>query len=162
MLCVDEKSQVQALDRTQPILPLRPGLPEQRTNDYERHGTTSTVHAALDIATGKVVGKCHRRHRHQEFLKFMELVDSTLPADAGEVCIWCWNNYGTHKTPKVIRWFARHPRYRLHFTPTSGLHVGESGRAMVRRNHRQKDQARIVQKRAQSGEGHSGVSGGLQ
>jgi transposase len=123
VLCVDEKSQVQALDRTQPILPLRPGLPEQRTNDYERHGTTS-LFAALDIATGKVVGKCHRRHRHQEFLKFMELVDSTLPANAGEVHL-VLDNYGTHKTPKVIRWFARHPRYRLHFTPTSGSWVNQ-------------------------------------
>jgi hypothetical protein len=84
VLCVDEKSQVQALDRTQPILPLRPGLPEQRTSDYERHGTTS-LFAALDIATGKVIGKCHRRHRHQEFLKFMEVVDAALPVDAGEV-----------------------------------------------------------------------------
>jgi transposase len=123
VLCVDEKSQVQALDRTQPILPLRPGLPEQRTSDYERHGTTS-LFAALDIATGKVVGKCQRRHRHQEFLKFMELVDVTLPADAGEVHL-VLDNYGTHKTPKVIRWFARHPRYQLHFTPTSGSWVNQ-------------------------------------
>src|SRR6266700_1035891 len=80
VLCVDEKSQVQALDRTQPILPLRPGLPEQRTSDYERHGTTS-LFAALDIATGKVIGSCHRRHRHQEFLKFMEVLETALPAD---------------------------------------------------------------------------------
>ncbi len=121
VLSVDEKSQVQALDRTQPILPLRPGLPEQRTSDYERHGTTS-LFAALDVATGKVIGKCHRRHRHQEFLKFMELVDSKLPAEAKEVHL-ILDNYGTHKTPKVIRWFARHPRYHLHFTPTSGSWV---------------------------------------
>lgn len=123
VLCVDEKSQVQALDRTQPILPLRPGLPEQRTNDYERHGTTS-LFAALDIATGKVIGNCHRRHRHQEFLKFMGLVDATVPADVGEVHL-VLDNYGTHKTPKVIRWFARHPRYHLHFTPTSGSWVNQ-------------------------------------
>jgi transposase len=123
VLCVDEKSQVQALDRTQPILPLRPGLPEQRTNDYERHGTTS-LFAALDIATGKVIGKCHRRHRHQEFLKFMEIVDSTLPSDAGEIHL-VLDNYGTHKTPRVVRWFARHPRYQLHFTPTSGSWVNQ-------------------------------------
>jgi transposase len=123
VLCVDEKSQVQALDRTQPILPLRPGLAEQRTNDYERHGTTS-LFAALDIATGKVIGKCHRRHRHQEFLKFMEVVDSTLPSDAGEIHL-VLDNYGTHKTPKVVRWFARHPRYQLHFTPTSGSWVNQ-------------------------------------
>jgi transposase len=123
VLCVDEKSQVQALDRTQPILPMRPGLPEQRTNDYERHGTPS-LFAALEVATGKVIGKCHRRHRHQEFLKFMELVDSQLPADAKEVHL-VLDNYGTHKTPKVIRWFARHPRYHLHFTPTSGSWVNQ-------------------------------------
>jgi transposase len=123
VLCVDEKSQVQALDRTQPILPLRPGLPEQRTCDYERHGTTS-LFAALDIATGKVIGKCHRRHRHQEFLKFMEVVEESVPADAGEVHL-VLDNYGTHKTPQVIRWFARHPRYHLHFTPTSGSWVNQ-------------------------------------
>ena len=123
VLSVDEKSQVQALDRTQPILPLRPGLPEQRTSDYERHGTTS-LFAALDIATGKVIGNCHRRHRHQEFLKFMDLVDSKLPAEAKEVHI-VLDNYGTHKTPKVIRWFARHPRYHLHFTPTSGSWINQ-------------------------------------
>jgi len=123
VLCVDEKSQVQALDRTQPILPLRPGLPEQRTNDYERHGTTS-LFAALDVATGKVIGQCHRRHRHQEFLKFMELVDAKLPLDVGEVHL-VLDNYGTHKTPTVVRWFARHPRYHLHFTPTSGSWVNQ-------------------------------------
>jgi transposase len=123
VLCVDEKSQVQALDRSQPILPLRPGLPEQRTNDYERHGTTS-LFAALDIATGKVIGKCHRRHRQQEFLKFMERVDAALPTEAGEVHL-VLDNYGTHKTSKVIRWFARHPRYQLHFTPTSGSWVNQ-------------------------------------
>jgi transposase len=123
VLCVDEKSQVQALNRTQPILPLRPGLPEQRTNDYERHGTTS-LFAALDIATGKVIGECHRRHRHQEFLKFLALVDSKLPPDEREVHL-VLDNYGTHKAPKVVRWFARHPRYRLHFTPTSGSWVNQ-------------------------------------
>jgi transposase len=123
VLSIDEKSQVQALDRTQPILPLRPGLPEQRTSDYERHGTTS-LFAALDVATGKVIGKCLRRHRQQEFLKFMALVDSKLPVDAQEVHV-VLDNYGTHKTPKVIRWFARHPRYHLHFTPTSGSWVNQ-------------------------------------
>ena len=123
VLCVDEKSQVQALDRTQPILPLRPGLPEQRTSDYERHGTTS-LFAALDVATGKVIGECYRRHRHQEFLKFMELVEERIPADVREVHI-VLDNYGTHKTAKVIRWFARHPRYQLHFTPTSGSWINQ-------------------------------------
>lgn len=123
VLCVDEKSQVQAVDRTQPILPLRPGLPEQRTHDYERHGTTS-LFAALDVATGKVIGECHRRHRHQEFLKFLDLVDSKLPPDEKEVHL-VLDNYGTHKAPKVTRWFARHPRYHLHFTPTSGSWVNQ-------------------------------------
>jgi len=123
VLCVDEKSQVQALDRTQPILPLRPGLPEQRTSDYERHGTTS-LFAALDVATGNVIGECHRRHRHQEFLKFLDLMDSKLPPDEREVHL-VLDNYGTHKAPKVIRWFARHPRYHLHFTPTSGSWVNQ-------------------------------------
>ena len=123
VLCVDEKSQVQALDRTQPILPLRPGLPEQRTSDYERHGTTS-LFAALDVATGKVIGECHRRHRQQEFLKFMELVDSQVPVDEKEIHV-VLDNYGTHKTTKVVRWFARHPRYHLHFTPTSGSWINQ-------------------------------------
>jgi transposase len=123
VLCVDEKSQVQALERTQPILPLRAGLPEQRTSDYERHGTTS-LFAALDIATGKVIGECHRRHRHQEFLKFMRTVDAAVPADVGEIHL-VLDNYGTHKTPGVVRWFARHPRYQLHFTPTSGSWVNQ-------------------------------------
>lgn len=117
VLCVDEKSQVQALNRTQPILPLRPGLPQQRTHDYERHGTTS-LFAALDIATGKVIGECLRRHRHQEFLKFLQLVDSRIPPHVDVHLVL--DNYGTHKTPKVIRWFTRHPRYHIHFTPTSG------------------------------------------
>jgi transposase len=123
VLCVDEKSQVQALDRTQPMLPLRPGLPEQRTHDYARHGTTS-LFAALDIATGKVIGECHRRHRHQEFLKCMQTVDAAVPADVGEIHL-VLDNYGTHKTPSVVRWFARHPGFQLHFTPTSGSWVNQ-------------------------------------
>ena len=122
VLCVDEKSQVQALDRTQPILPLRPGLPEQRTHDYERNGTTS-LFAALDIATGRVIGQCYRRHRHQEFLKFLDVIDSKIPPE-GEVHL-VLDNYGTHKTPKVVRWFARHPRYRIHFTPTSASWINQ-------------------------------------
>lgn len=123
VLCVDEKAQVQALDRTQPILPLRPGLPEQRTHDYERHGTTSLL-TALDVATGQVIGKCHHRHRHQEFLKFMNAVDAAIPAESGEIHL-VLDNYGTHKTEKVIRWFARHPRYHLHFTPTGSSWVNQ-------------------------------------
>ena len=116
VLCVDEKSQVQALDRTRPVLPLRPGVAERQTHDYIRHGTTS-LFAALEVATGKVIGQCQRRHRSQEFLKFLEGMDRQVPPGP-EVHI-VMDNYGTHKTPKVKRWFARHPRYHLHFTPTS-------------------------------------------
>jgi len=116
VLCLDEKSQVQALDRTRPLLPLRPGIPARQTHDYIRHGTTS-LFAALDVATGKVIGTCHRRHRHQEFLKFLKAVDAQLPPTRDVHIIM--DNYGTHKVRKVVRWFARHPRYQLHFTPTS-------------------------------------------
>jgi transposase len=116
VLSMDEKSQVQALDRTRPLLPMRPGMPARQTHDYIRHGTTS-LFAALDVATGKVIGQCHRRHRHQEFLKFLERLDAELPPNRDVHIIM--DNYGTHKAPKVIRWFVRHPRYHLHFTPIS-------------------------------------------
>ena len=116
VVCVDEKSQVQALDRTQPLLPMRPGMAERRTHDYLRHGTTS-LFAALEVATGKIIGACHRRHRHQEFLRFLRLLDERLLTDQDIHLIM--DNYGTHKTPKVKQWFAKHPRYHLHFTPTS-------------------------------------------
>jgi transposase len=116
VLCLDEKSQVQALDRTRPLLPMRPGIPARQTHDYIRHGTTS-LFAALNVATGKIIGHCHRRHRHQEFLKFLQRIDAQLPP-TGEVHV-IMDNYGTHKVPKVTRWFVRHPRYHLHFTPTS-------------------------------------------
>lgn len=116
VLSLDEKSQVQALDRSRPLLPMRPGLPARQTHDYIRHGTTS-LFAALDVATGQVIGQCHRRHRHQEFLKFLDRLEARLPP-TGEVHI-IMDNYGTHKVPKVTRWFLRHPRYHLHFTPTS-------------------------------------------
>ena len=118
VLCVDEKSQVQALDRTQPLLPMRPGQAERRTHDYVRHGTTS-LFAALDTATGAVIGKCLRRHRHQEFLQFLRHLDATVARAEGTTIHLVLDNYGTHKTPAVQRWFARHPEYRLHFTPTS-------------------------------------------
>jgi transposase len=117
VLCVDEKSQIQALDRSQPILPLRPGQVERRTHDYFRHGTTS-LFAALDIATGEVIGRCQPRHRHQEFLRFLQQIEEAVPADL-EIHL-VLDNYGTHKAPKVAAWFRRRPRYHLHFTPTSG------------------------------------------
>jgi transposase len=116
VLCVDEKSQIQALDRTQPILPMMPGLPERRTHDYSRHGTT-TLFAALNVATGKVIGQLHRRHRAKEFLEFLRTIDEAVPAKR-EVHL-VLDNYGTHKTPTVKRWLARHPRFHVHFTPTS-------------------------------------------
>jgi transposase len=118
VLSVDEKSQVQALDRTQPLLPLEPGQVERHTHDYVRHGTTS-LFAALNVATGQVIGKCHQRHRQQEFLKFLELIDTTLPREPGVEIHLVMDNYGTHKAPKVRRWFQRHPEYHLHFIPTS-------------------------------------------
>jgi transposase len=118
VLCVDEKSQVQALDRTQPLLPLGPGQAERGTHDYVRNGTTS-LFAALDVATGQIIGKCHRRHRHQEFIKFLELIDATVPKEPGVTIHLVMDNYGTHKAPKVKRWFQRHPHYHLHFIPTS-------------------------------------------
>lgn len=119
VLCVDEKSQVQALDRSQPLLPMRPGSPERRTHDYTRHGTTS-LFAALDIATGEVIGRCHRKHRHQEFLRFIREVDRTIKAKhpEGTTIHVVMDNYATHKTPRVRSWFAKRPEYRVHFTPT--------------------------------------------
>ena len=118
MLCVDEKSQTQALERSQPILPLRPGLPERQTHDYVRHGTLS-LFAAYDVATGRVLGRCHQRHRHQEFLAFLERLDAAFPDDGKSQLHLIIDNYATHKTPKVHRWLLRHPRFHLHFTPTS-------------------------------------------
>lgn len=118
VLCIDEKAGTQALDRTQPVLPMTPGQAERGTHDYVRHGTTS-LFAALNVATGEVIGGCHRRHRHQEFLKFLKHLDATLPREPGTAIHVVMDNYGTHKTPAVKRWFLRHPEYHLHFTPTS-------------------------------------------
>ena len=116
VLCVDEKSQIQALDRTQPLLPMALGYPEQRTHDYIRHGTTS-LFAALDIATGKVIGKTFRRHRAAEFKKFLETIEAAVPPDLDVHVVL--DNYGTHKTKLIQRWLLRHPRLHFHFTPTS-------------------------------------------
>jgi transposase len=116
VLCIDEKSQIQALNRTAPILPLRPGLPEKATHDYVRNGTT-TLFAALEVATGKVTDACYPRHRHTEFLRFLRQVANAYPRR--ELHVVC-DNYATHKHPKVKAWLARNPRVTLHFTPTSG------------------------------------------
>ena len=131
MLCVDEKSQVQALDRTQPMLPVRPGLPARRTHDYVRHGTT-TLFAALEVATGKVTDACYPRHRHQEFLAFLKQVAKAYPRV--KLHIVC-DNYATHKHPTVRAWLERHPRITLHFTPTSAswLNLVEAFFAIITR-----------------------------
>jgi len=116
VLCVDEKSQIQALDRTQPALPMRSGIPERQTHDYVRHGTT-TLFAALNILEGRVIGCCKARHRHIEFLEFMEQIERSTPRRRHIHLVM--DNYGTHKHPKVKKWFDEHPRYYLHFVPTS-------------------------------------------
>jgi transposase len=114
---VDEKSQVQALNRTQPILPLAPGVPARQSHDYERHGVTS-LFAAMDVASGVTISNCYRRHRHPEFLRFLKDIDANLPGGLDVHLVM--DNYGTHKVTKVRTWLARHPRYHVHFTPTSG------------------------------------------
>ena len=116
VLSVDEKSQIQALDRTQLVFPIRPGLPERQSHDYTRHGTTS-LFAALDTATGKVIGQCHQRHRQEEFIKFLDLIDTQVSPELDVHLIA--DNYATHKTDAVKKWFLKHPRYHIHFTPTS-------------------------------------------
>lgn len=116
VLCVDEKSQIQALDRSQPILPMRPGQVERRAHDYKRHGTTS-LFAALDAKSGKVIGQLHRRHRALEFRKFLDKIDAEVPPEFAVHLIL--DNYSTHKTAAIKRWLLRHSRFQLHFTPTS-------------------------------------------
>jgi transposase len=117
VFCVDEKSQIQALDRTQPLLPLRPGQVERGTHDYKRHGTTS-LFAALELQTSRVIGQLRRRHRSQEFRQFLDVIEAQVPAEL-EVHIVV-DNYGTHKTAIIRKWFAKRPRFHLHFTPTYG------------------------------------------
>lgn len=116
VLCVDEKSQIQALDRTQPLLPMRPGQAERRSHDYVRHGTT-TLFAALNTATGEVIGECKARHRSTEFRAFLDRIDAEVPEQFDVHLIV--DNYGTHKTALIQRWMAKRPRFRIHFTPTS-------------------------------------------
>src|SRR5215213_142622 len=122
VLCVDEKSQIQALNRSQPVLPMMPGMPEQRTHDYHRNGITS-LFAAFDIADGTVIGELHRQHRAAEFKKFLATIDKTVPVglDVHLVC----DNYGTHKTPAIKLWLARHPRFHMHFTLTGSSWINQ-------------------------------------
>lgn len=117
VLAVDEKSQMQAIDRTAPILPIMPTTPARMTHDYVRHGTTS-LFAACDISSGSVIAQHYRRHRHQEFLRFLKLIDTAVPKELDLHLVL--DNYATHKTPKIKEWLLRHPRFHLHFTPTSG------------------------------------------
>jgi len=133
VLCVDEKSQMQALDRTQPLLPMLPGHPERRTSTYARHGTTS-LFAALDIATGRVIGKTYRRHRAKEFRKFLDAIDADVPEHLDVHLVM--DNYATHKTESIQRWLIRRPRFHVHFTPTSSswLNLVESFFSIVDRN----------------------------
>jgi transposase len=122
VLCVDEKAQIQALDRSQPVLPMMPGMPERRTHDYYRHGITS-LFAAFNIADGTVISQLHRRHRAVEFKKFLVAIDKTVPADL-DVHLVC-DNYGTHKTPEIRTWLTRHPRFHVHFTPTGSSWINQ-------------------------------------
>ena len=142
VLCCDEKSQVQALDRTQPGLPLKKGRAGTMTHDYVRHGTT-TLFAALNVADGTIIGQCQNRHRHQEWLKFLKLIDQQTPADREVHLIL--DNYATHKHAKVKAWLAKHPRFHLHFTPTSASWLN-----MVERFFRD-----ITEKRLRRGVFHS-------
>ena len=141
VLSVDEKSQIQALNRTQPLLPLRPNMPERRSHDYERHGTTS-LFAALNVQTGKVIGELHHRHRSVEFRKFLTTIDKVVPADLDVHVVL--DNYGTHKSPMIKNWLRRHPRFTMHFTPTSGSWLNQverwfadlTNKAIKRGSHR--------------------------
>ena len=142
VLCCDEKSQVQALDRTQPGLPLKKGRAGTMTHDYVRHGTT-TLFAALNVADGQIIGQCQNRHRHQEWLKFLKLIDQQTPANRQVHLIL--DNYATHKHAKVKAWLAKHPRFHLHFTPTSASWVN-----MVERFFRD-----LTEKRLRRGVFHS-------
>jgi transposase len=122
VLCVDEKPQIQALDRSQPSLPLRPGQIERRTHDYVRHGTTS-LFAALNVKSGKIIAEHHRRHRGIEFRKFLETIDHNVPQELEAHLVL--DNYGTHKTPLIQRWLLRHPRFHLHFTPKGASWINQ-------------------------------------
>jgi transposase len=122
VLCVDEKSQIQALERSQPVLPMMPGMPERRTHDYHRNGITS-LFAAFNIADGSVISELHRQHRATEFKKFLTTINRTVPADL-DVHLVC-DNYGTHKTPAIRAWLAKHPRFHMHFTPTGSSWINQ-------------------------------------
>ncbi len=134
VLCVDEKSQIQALDRSQPLLPMRPGQIERRTHDYTRHGTTS-LFAALDIATGRVIGKCYPRHRATEFRRFLDEIEKAVPDDLDVHLVM--DNYATHKTPMIRNWLAKRPRWHVHLTPTGSSWINQVERFFALLSERQ-------------------------
>ena len=134
VLCVDEKSQIQALDRSQPLLPMRPGQIERRTHDYTRHGTTS-LFAALDVATGRVVGKCYPRHRATEFRRFLDEIEKAVPDDLDVHLVM--DNYATHKTPLIRDWLAKRPRWHVHHTPTGASWINQVERFFALLSERQ-------------------------
>ncbi len=134
VLCVDEKSQIQALDRSQPLLPMRPGQIERRTHDYTRHGTTS-LFAALDIATGRVIGKCYPRHRATEFRRFLDEIEKAVPDDLDVHLVM--DNYATHKTPLIRNWLAKRPRWHVHLTPTGSSWINQVERFFALLTERQ-------------------------
>jgi len=150
LLCVDEKSQVQALDRSQPVLPMMPGMPERRTHDYARHGVTS-LFAAFNITDGTVISELHRRHRHQEFLKFLRKIDKNVPVglDVHLVC----DNYGTHKTPEIQDWLASPPPIPRPLHP-DWIVVDQPGRTLVRLPDWPEDPPRRLQERPGAGSRH--------
>jgi transposase len=149
VLCVDEKTEIQALEPTQPVLPMRPGRPERRTSGYVRHGTSS-LFAALDVAAGKVIGRCYRRHRAEEFRDFLEAVDAAVPADV-EVHV-VLDNASIHKAPPIKAWLLERPRYRLHFTPTSSSWLNQverffallTARRLKRGTHRSVEELEVA------------------
>ena len=158
VLCVDEKSQIQALDRLKPVLPMMPGMPERRSHDYARHGVTS-LYAAFDIADGVVISQIRRRHRAAEFKAFLAAIDKTVPEEL-DVHVVC-DNSSTHKTPAIKSVARRHPRFHLHFTPTGSSWI-IPGRALIRYSDRPDDPARSAQKRPGAGEGHQGLDSGVE
>jgi transposase len=141
--CVDEKSQIQALSRSHPVLPMCSGQLERRTHDYKRHGVTS-LFAALDIATGNLLGKCRHRHRSLQFLDFLRQIDAAAPVDLDIYLVL--DNYGTHKTALIRQWLQKRPRHHLHFTPR--MPPGSTSSSAVRTAHPAPDQARLAQKRS--------------
>lgn len=143
VLCVDEKSQIQALDRSQPLLPMRPGQPARMSHDYKRHGVIS-LFAALDIATGRVIGKCYARHRATEFRKFLAEIEANVPGDLDIHLVM--DNYATHKTPLIRNWLIKRPRWHVHLTPDQCL-LAQPSRALLCAHYRAQDQARHLSRR---------------